>query len=326
MAEADDDFTTDGDTPATDYADSEDGAPAPSLIVDDVHVHYKTYGGKRLSNTQQRTWRAMGRHVGAVDSVHAVKGISFVAHHGQSIGIIGHNGSGKSTLLRAIAGVMPTSGGRIWADGTASLLGVNAALMSELSGERNIVLGGLALGLSPREVEERFDEVVEFANIGDFLQLPMKAYSSGMGSRLRFAISSAARPDILLIDEALSTGDAEFRARSRDRVDEIRAEAGTVMLVSHSMSTIRQMCDRALWIDHGRLYMDGTTDEVLDAYAEKTGRPTARNLSRRKPLGHKPKKAAAAGPTQASEPVKAAEPAPAPTAAADPKPAGDVTS
>src|SRR3546814_17418610 len=107
-----------------------------------------------------------------------VKGISFVAHHGQSIGIIGHNGSGKSTLLRAIAGVMPTSGGRIWADGTASLLGVNAALMSELSGERNIVLGGLALGLSPREVEERFDEVVEFANIGDFLPLPMPAYPS----------------------------------------------------------------------------------------------------------------------------------------------------
>src|SRR3546814_20172477 len=97
----------------------------------------------------------------------------------------------------------------------------------------------------------------------------MKAYSSGMGSRLRFAISSAARPDILLIDEALSTGDAEFRARSRDRVDEIRAAAGTVMLVSHSMSTIRQMCDRALWIDHDPLYMDGTTDEVLDDQADR---------------------------------------------------------
>src|SRR3546814_20684035 len=115
-------------------------------------------------------------------------------------------------------------------------------------------------------------------------------------------------------------------ARPIDRVEGSRAVAGTVMRVSHSRWTIRQMGDRALWIDHGRLYMDGTTDEVLDAYAEKTGRPTARNLSRRKPLGHKPKKAAAAGPTQASEPLTAAEPAPAPPAAADPKPAGDVTS
>src|SRR3546814_20775644 len=116
-----------------------------------------------------------------------VKGISFVAHHGQSIGIIGHNGSGKSTLLRAIAGVMPTSGGRIWADGTATLLGVNAALMSELSGERNIVLGGLPLGLNPREVEERFDEVVEFTNIAAVFQLPMKSYTPRIVARLRFA-------------------------------------------------------------------------------------------------------------------------------------------
>src|SRR3546814_12511355 len=125
----------------------------------------------------------MGRHVGAVDSVHAVKGISFVAHHGQSIGIIGHNGSGKSTLLRAIAGVMPTSGGRIWADGTASLLGVNAALMSELSGERNIVLGGLALGLRLRAAEERFDEDVELANIGAIIPITTKGLPSGQVGR-----------------------------------------------------------------------------------------------------------------------------------------------
>lgn len=239
--------------PATEYSDQDAGPATPSLIVDDVQVSYKTFGGKRLSASQQRTWRTFGRHVGAVDSVHAVRGISFVAHHGESIGIIGHNGSGKSTLLRAIAGVMPTSGGRIWADGTASLLGVNAALMSDLSGERNIILGGLALGLTPAQVMERFDEVVDFADIGEFLQLPMKAYSSGMGSRLRFAISSAARPDILLIDEALSTGDAEFRARSSDRVDQIRSEAGTVLLVSHSMSTIKQMCDRTMWVHQGQL-------------------------------------------------------------------------
>jgi teichoic acid transport system ATP-binding protein len=249
----------------------------PSLIVDDVHVHYRTYGGRRA---HRRRFQRLAGPVGAVDVVKAVRGVSFVARHGESIGVIGHNGSGKSTLLRAIAGALPTASGGIWTDGTAALLGVNAALMRDLSGERNIVLGGLALGLTRREVTERFDEVVEFAGIGEFLQLPMRAYSSGMGSRLRFAISSASRPDILLIDEALATGDAEFKTRSRQKVDEIRAHAGTVLLVSHSMSTIRSMCDRVIWVDRGKLRLDGPVDEVLEAYAEATGRPVARPVPR----------------------------------------------
>jgi teichoic acid transport system ATP-binding protein len=253
----------------------------PSLVVDDVHLHYKTYGGKRLTPRQQRLFR-LTRHVGAVDVVKAVRGISFVARHGESIGVIGHNGSGKSTLLRAVAGALPIAGGSIWTDGSAALLGVNAALIRDLTGERNIVLGGLALGLTPAEVGDRFDEVVDFAGIGDFVHLPMRAYSSGMGSRLRFAISSAARPDILLIDEALATGDTEFKRRSRERVDEIRSHAGTVLLVSHSMSTIRSMCDRVLWVDHGRLRADGPTAEVLEEYAEATGRPVARLVPRPK--------------------------------------------
>ncbi|MEU4418823.1 ABC transporter ATP-binding protein, partial [Nocardia salmonicida] len=220
--------------------------------MDDVHISYKTFGGRRLEGGQARA-RDLRRHVGAVDVVHAVRGVSFMAHHGESIGVIGHNGSGKSTLLKAITGALPLRSGRIWTDGTASLLGVNAALMPALTGERNIVLGGLALGLTRAQIEERFDEVVDFAGIGDFLELPMKAYSSGMGSRLRFAISSAAQPDILLIDEALATGDSQFRARSEKRIDEIRSRAGTVLLVSHSLSTVAQMCDRVIWIDHGRL-------------------------------------------------------------------------
>ena len=254
-------------------------AETPSLIVHDVHIHYRSFGGRRLTGGQHRVLR-LTRHVGAVDVVRAVRGISFVARHGESIGVIGHNGSGKSTLLRAIAGALPTASGAIWTDGSASLLGVNAALMRDLTGERNIVLGGLALGLTPAEVDERFGDVVEFAGIGDFLHLPMKAYSSGMGSRLRFAISSAARPDILLVDEALATGDAEFKRRSRERIDEIRSHAGTVLLVSHSMSTIRSMCDRVLWVDHGRLRADGPTGEVLEEYAAATGRPVARPVPR----------------------------------------------
>ncbi len=242
----------------------------PSLIMDDVSVTYRSFGGKRQVEGGRRP-RWMSKHIGAVDLIRAVRNVSFVAHHGESIGLIGHNGSGKSTLMRAMAGLVPLASGAVYTDGQASLLGVGGALMKDLSGERNIRLGCLALGLSPAEVDERFDSVVEFAGIGEFLQLPMRAYSSGMGARLRFAISTAARPDILLIDEALATGDAKFRKKSKERIDEIKETAGTVMLVSHSMGTIRQTCTRALWLHRGQLRLDGPVDEVVDAYESSLG-------------------------------------------------------
>jgi teichoic acid transport system ATP-binding protein len=245
----------------------------PALIVDQVHVDYRTYGGRRVG---ERQTRLLGRHVGAVDVVHAVRGVSFVASHGESIGIIGHNGSGKSTLMRAIAGSQPVKSGGIWTDGSAALLGVNAALIKTLSGEQNIRLGGLALGQDRAQVDASFDEVAEFAGIGDFLHLPMSTYSSGMSARLRFAISSAARPDILLIDEALATGDADFKRRSQQRIEEIREQAGTVLLVSHQMSHIRSMCDRVIWIHRGELRADGPVEEVLERYEEVTQLPAKR--------------------------------------------------
>jgi teichoic acid transport system ATP-binding protein len=153
-----------------------------------------------------------------------------------------------------------------------SLLGVNTVLMSELTSERNIMIGGLALGLSPQQVRDRFDEIVEFAGIGDFVYLPIRAYPSGMGACLRFAISSAATPDVVLIDEALATGDVEFKAKSKDRIDRIRRLAGTIFLVSHSLATIESMCARALWIDEGRLRTDGPAADVCTAYRSATKR------------------------------------------------------
>lgn len=244
---------------------------APSVIVDDVHVKYRVFGGRTRATTQEmgrvKTFFNRSRsHVGAVSEVHAVRGVSFVAHHGESIGILGMNGAGKSTLLRAVAGLMPVSSGAVYLAGSSALLGVNAALIRSLTGERNIMIGGLALGLSKKEVEERFDEIVDFAGLHEFVHLPMKAYSSGMAARLRFAISTAAVPDILLIDEALATGDAAFRARSQERIEEIRQRAGTVFLVSHSMRSIQRMCSRALWIDHGELVDDGPAEEVIARY------------------------------------------------------------
>jgi len=245
---------------------------APSLVVDDVHVTYRVFGGRKLGTSadddggRRGLLRRRSEHVGAVQKIQAVKGVSFVAHHGESIGIVGINGSGKSTLLRAVAGLMPPTSGSVYVSGEPSLLGVNAVLMGDLTGERNIMIGGLALGLSKQEVESRVEEIVDFAEIGDFVYLPMKAYSSGMAARLRFAISSAAIPDILMIDEALATGDASFRQKSKDRIDEVREQAGTVFLVSHSLATIQSICSRVLWIHQGRLVADGPAEQVCEEY------------------------------------------------------------
>ncbi|HEX2361426.1 MAG TPA: ABC transporter ATP-binding protein [Jiangellaceae bacterium] len=262
----------------------QEGLGDPSLVVDDLHVTYRVYGGRkpaRAGTGASPTWirrllRMSVSHVGAVTEIPAVRGISFIAHHGESIGIVGRNGSGKSTLLRAVGGLIPPTKGTVYVSGEPSLLGVNAVLMSELTGERNIMIGGLALGLTPAQVRARFDDIVEFAGIGEFVYLPMKTYSTGMGARLRFAISSAATPDVLMIDEALATGDAEFRAKSKDRIDGIRKNAGTIFLVSHSLATVQSMCGRVLWIDKGLLKMDGPADEVCAAYRAATTAPGKR--------------------------------------------------
>ena len=244
----------------------------PTLIADDVHVHYKTYGVKRRpEGAKPPGFAAKLAQIGAVDVVEAVRGVSFVANHGESIGLIGHNGSGKSTLMKAMAGLIAPVQGGIYTDGTASLLGVGGALNKNLSGERNISIGLLALGLTPKQVEEATPGIVEFANIGNFLQLPMTAYSSGMAARLRFAISTAAQPDILLIDEALATGDKSFRKRSQQRIEEIKETAGTIFLVSHSMSTVLETCQRGLWLHRGQLRMDGPIEEVVEAYESALG-------------------------------------------------------
>lgn len=243
-----------------------------SLLVNDLHVSYRVFGAKQVGHGPVRDWGLLGRLVRrgakqpAIREVKAVRGITFAAKHGEAVGIIGVNGSGKSTLLRAIAGLIPPASGTVHVAGNPALLGVNAVLMKNLSGARNITIGALALGLSRKQVKERFDDIVDFAEIGEFVNLPMKAYSSGMGARLRFAISASAVPDILMIDEALATGDAGFRAKSKAKMDEIRESAGTVFLVSHSLATIQSMCTRVLWIHDGKLVMDGDPKEVCESY------------------------------------------------------------
>jgi teichoic acid transport system ATP-binding protein len=244
----------------------------PTVIVDDAHVIYKVHGaGAQGVNSPVASLKRLltGTRQASIREVHAIKGVSFVAHRGEAIGLIGSNGSGKSTLLRAIAGLLPVARGAVYATGQPSLLGVNAALMNDLTGERNVTLGCLAMGMTPAQVKERTADIIDFSGINerqDFASMPMRTYSSGMGARLRFAIAAAKKHDVLLIDEALATGDARFRRRSEQRVRDLRAEAGTVFLVSHTNQSIRDTCERSIWLESGLIRADGPTDDVLKEY------------------------------------------------------------
>ncbi|WP_062518260.1 ABC transporter ATP-binding protein [Demequina gelatinilytica] len=238
----------------------------PTIVVDNLHVDYKTFAsGKAAKDRRSLMSRQRGVRV-----VHALKGVSFVAHEGESIGVIGHNGSGKSTLMRAIAGLQQPVKGAVYAASRPALLGVNAALLGDLTGEKNVVLGGLALGMSPEEVAERYDDIVEFSGIREFMDMPMQTYSSGMAARLRFSIAISRDHQILLVDEALAVGDKAFREKSEQRIRDMREQAGTVFLVSHSMRSIMETCTRVIWIDHGTLKMDGDPKEVVRAYKKST--------------------------------------------------------
>jgi teichoic acid transport system ATP-binding protein len=257
------------------HIESAKGAEEPTVVVDGLHITYRVHGAGSGRGSAVRALQGLvsRKPSPSVRKVHAVRGVSFVAHKGEAIGLIGSNGSGKSTLLKAVAGLLPADRGRVLTRGQPSLLGVNAALLNDLTGERNVVLGTLAMGMTRNEVRERYDSIVDFSGInekGDFVSLPMNTYSSGMAARLKFSIAAAKTHEVLLIDEALSTGDARFQERSRQRIAELREQAGTVFLVSHHNRTITETCDRALWLESGTLRMDGPAADVVAAYEKST--------------------------------------------------------
>ncbi len=241
----------------------------PSVVVEDVSVTYRAETSNADELTGWRRWAGQLRlsmGLSAITKVEALKGVSFTVREGEHVGIVGANGSGKSTLLRVIAGVEPAASGRVLAVATPMLLGVNAALLNAMSGRRNVRLGLLALGFQPAEIRERMAAVINLAGVGAAVDRPMGTLSSGQGARLRFAIAAAAEPDILLIDEALGTGDAAFAARSKRTMDELRSKAGTIFLVSHAAQTIEKMCTRAIWLHEGELIADGPASPVARAY------------------------------------------------------------
>jgi len=234
----------------------------PVVVVDDVQVIYKVFGtGKKargVKDPQAKKTR--------MREVHAVKGVSFVVYEGETIGIVGSNGSGKSSLMRAIAGLFPATKGAVYTLGKPTMLGVGAALLPNLSGEKNIMLGGLALGFDKKEIAAASESIINFSGLKDFIDLPMRTYSQGMSARLRFSIAAAKKHDILIIDEALAVGDRQFRMKAEAKIREMRQEAGTVFLVSHNMKSIQDTCNRVIWLEKGELLMDGDPVQVCDAF------------------------------------------------------------
>jgi teichoic acid transport system ATP-binding protein len=196
----------------------------------------------------------------------ALRGVDFQAKKGETIGFVGVNGSGKSTLLNIIAGIVPETTGTVSVNGDVSIIAVSSGLKGDLSGRENIELKCLMLGFTQDQISRMEEGIVEFSELGKFIDQPVKTYSSGMKSRLGFAISVNVNPDILIIDEALSVGDKTFSTKCLSKIDQFKKEGKTILFVSHSSSQIKEFCDKVLWLEYGKVKEFGLTDEVFGAY------------------------------------------------------------
>ena len=236
-----------------------------AIRVEDLHVTYRT--SYERAPTFRSTLVRLGRRQRLIREVEALKGLTFDVDHGTVLGVVGANGAGKSTLMRTLAGILPPTQGRIEVHGRVNtLLALGIGFNRTLSGRENVILGGLASGLNRAEVEARSAEIAAWAELEDVMDMPMTTYSSGMFGRLAFSVAVHMEPDILLIDEALSTGDAKFKAKSFAKMRELCAEARTLLLVSHSLGSIKSLCNEAIWLNEGRLEMRGDPAEVCNAY------------------------------------------------------------
>ena len=219
----------------------------------------------------------------------ALRHVTLRVRHGESLAVIGPNGAGKSTLLQVLAGIMRPSEGTVEVNGQVSgLLGLGIGFDTDLSGVENILLGGAFLGLDGRRIQRLLPSIIEFADLGQFIEAPLKTYSSGMRARLGFAIATAVDPDILLLDEVLATGDASFRAKSKARVIELVRSAKAVVLVTHDMDWVREYCNRALLLEKGRVILEGAPDQVVALHLERTQAETARRHAEARAAGLDP--------------------------------------
>ena len=199
---------------------------------------------------------------------YALKDVSFAIHEGETVGVIGSNGAGKSTLLSLVAGISYPNEGKVTVSGrVAALLELGSGFHGDLTGAENVMLNASLLGLSRKKASDLFPAIVEFSGVGDFINEPLRTYSSGMVMRLAFSVAINIDPDFLIIDEVLAVGDRSFQAKSTKKIMEFKAAGKGMLCVSHAGTTIQQLCERAIWLDHGQLMMDGPTNEVIAAYA-----------------------------------------------------------
>jgi ABC-type polysaccharide/polyol phosphate transport system ATPase subunit len=242
------------------------------IRVDHVYKEYRQHM-RQLSlrhETGAALQRILRRYVtkATKEPFYALRDVSFTVQKGESLGVVGRNGAGKTTLLRLLSNITRPTGGSIEVKGRfATLIGVSAGFNFDMPGRKNIYLNAAFFGWDPEQVREIEPQIVEFADIGTFMDAPVKVYSSGMIARLGFSIAIHLLPDIIFLDEVLSVGDAQFAAKCQERIRGFRDEQRTIVLVSHSSTSVQEMCTRAIWLDRGELKRDGSTEEVLAAYA-----------------------------------------------------------
>jgi ABC-2 type transport system ATP-binding protein len=248
------------------------GAPPPYAIdVDNLGVRYNLRLTRKT--TVRDSFKNLAKRKEGPTSFWALRDVTFRVQHGESLAVIGPNGAGKSTLLQVLAGIIAPSEGSIHVVGKiSSLLTLGAGFDQELTGRDNILLAGAFLGIDHRDMEERLPGIIDFADIGDFIDAPIKTYSSGMRARLGFSISTAVDPDVLLIDEVLATGDAVFRAKSKERIKELTVAAKGIVLVTHDMQWVTEFCNRAMLLDHGHVISEGNPADVVALHQERSDR------------------------------------------------------
>lgn len=237
----------------------------PIITVDDVSMHFRMDKNRTTSLKEWVVNRLRGKQ--HYEEFTALDHVNFEVERGEILGIIGRNGAGKSTLLKVISGIYrPTSGKVITSGRVAPMLELGSGFDPELSGRDNVFLNGAILGFSEDFLKSKYDEIVDFAELGEFIDMPIKTYSSGMLARLAFSVATMIVPEILIVDEILSVGDAQFQEKSYKRMMELMSGGTTVLFVSHSLGQIRKMCNRALWLEHGSVRMVGETQLVCDQY------------------------------------------------------------
>lgn len=238
----------------------------PAILLEHVTKTYPRSNSRLVLRSLVRQWLGMS----SADSFTALRGLSFSVEHGETVAVAGSNGAGKTTLLGLIAGVSWPDSGVIRVEGSvAPLLELGAGFHPDLTGEENLRLNASLLGMTRREAGLRHDQIIEFSELRDFIREPLRTYSSGMVMRLGFSIAVSRNPQILLVDEILAVGDQRFQGKCMERIRELKRRGTTIVFVSHARAAVEALCERALWLDHGRLMLDGPVGEVLDAYAER---------------------------------------------------------